>query len=230
MKKKKYKYSGWELKFFDNSFNFRNYQFSLFKDFIDGHIAEVGPGNGGNLNFYINKPKKIDLFEPSKKIYTKLKRNFRKHKKIKFKNKVFKSKKKYNAILYLDVLEHIKDDKAEILNALKSIKKSGYLIINVPAFQHLYSNFDRDVGHYRRYSKADFIRIIKKVKFQNVNFVYYDSIGYFLSLLSKIFIKNYNNNFKAKIKLWNSLIWISKIIDRITFNSFGKSLFIFIKK
>ena len=38
MKKKnktKIYYPGWELKFFDNSKNFRNYQFQLFKNFID---------------------------------------------------------------------------------------------------------------------------------------------------------------------------------------------------
>ena len=45
---------------------------------------------------------------------------------------------KYNAILYLDVLEHIRKDKEEILKSLKSIKKNGYLIINVPAYSHLY--------------------------------------------------------------------------------------------
>ena len=38
-------------------------------------------------------------------------------------NKKFVTKKKYNTILYLDVLEHIKEDKSEVIKALASTKK-----------------------------------------------------------------------------------------------------------
>jgi hypothetical protein len=229
-KKKFNEYDGWELKHFDKSYNFRNYQFKLFNKYIKGSIAEIGPGRGGNLIYYLDKANKIDLYEPSKEIYFQLRNRFRKYKKINFYNKVFKSKKKYDSILYMDVLEHIKYDRSEIINALNSVKKNGYLIINVPAFSHLYSEFDEDVGHYRRYSKSDFKKILKKVKFQKTSYVYYDSVGYFLSLLSKIFLTNYNSNFDKKIKFWNSLMWLSIILDKIFINSFGKSLFVFIKK
>ena len=223
-------YPGWELKFFDNSKNFRLYQFQLIKKYLSGHVAEVGPGNGSNLNYYINKPKKIDLYEPSNKHYLNLKKVFKKNKKIKFYNKIFDGKKKYDTILYLDVIEHIKDDKKEILKALKLLKKEGNLILNLPAFSHLYSQFDKDVGHYRRYSKKDFKKIMDNIPVKEINFIYYDSLGYFLSLLSKAFISNYKKNFERKIKFWNSLIWISKILDLIIFRLFGKSLLVIIKK
>ena len=223
-------YPGWELEFFDNSKNFRLYQLQLIKKYLIGHIAEVGPGNGGNLYHYINTPKKIDLYEPSNKHYLKLKKNFKKTKKISFYNKVFSGNKKYDSILYLDVIEHIKDDKKEILKALKLLKKRGHLILNVPAFSHLYSNFDRDVGHYRRYSKNDFKKIMNNIPFKKIDFIYYDSVGYLLSLLSKIFVSNYKKNFEKKIKFWNSLIWISKIFDLIILRSFGKSLLVIIRK
>ena len=115
----KINYPGWELKFFDKSYNFRKYQFDLIKKYLEGHVAEVGPGNGGNLVGYIKNPKKIDLYEPSKKLFINLKKKFKKHKKIKFFNSTFNRIKKYDAILYLDVLEHINKDKAEVAKALK---------------------------------------------------------------------------------------------------------------
>ena len=80
MPKKDYK--GWELEF-------RFYQLKLIKKYLSGHLAEVGPGNGANLNYYIDRPIKIDLFEPSKKHYLNLKKNFKKHNKIKFYNKLY---------------------------------------------------------------------------------------------------------------------------------------------
>ena len=77
MNKKKNQYNGWELKFFDKSKNFRNYQMSLIKKYLGDHIAEIGPGNGTNLSYYYDYPKKIDLYEPTKKLYLNLKKKFK---------------------------------------------------------------------------------------------------------------------------------------------------------
>ena len=203
-------YDGWELKFFDNSKNFRNYQLKLIKNYIKGYIAEVGPGNGMNANSYIKYPKKIDLYEPTKKLYQGLKKTFKKNNKISnYNKKIFLQKEK-------DVLEHIKNDKKEILRAFKSIKKNGYLVINVPAFSHLYSKFDKDVGHHKRYEKEDMRIIFKNLKYQKLDLRYYDSIGYILSLLSKLTLSDYKQKFEQKIKIWDSLIPLSKIIDLLS--------------
>ena len=58
---------------------------------------------------------------------------------------------------------------------------------------------------------------------------YFDSIGFFFSLLSKI-IGNPKSNFGTKIKIWNFFVPISKILDKILFHSFGKSLICVIEK
>ena len=231
MNKKRDQYNGWELKFFDKSKNFRNYQMGLIKKYLGEHIAEIGPGNGTNLSYYYNYPKKIDLYEPTKKLFLTLKKRFKNIKKVNFFNKKLTLKNQYyNSILYLDVLEHIEDDEKEVIKAYKSLKKNGLLIINVPAFSHLYSQFDKDVGHYKRYQKKDILLIINKYKLKKIELKYYDAIGYILSLLSKIFSFNYKKNFEKKIRFWDSLIPFSKILDFLILNSFGKSLLVIIKK
>ena len=231
MNKKKINYDGWELKFFDKSKNFRNYQLQLIKKFIKGYVAEVGPGNGMNASSYIKYPKKIDLYEPTRKLYLQLKKSFKKNNKVSTYNKKFiTQKEKYDSVLYLDVLEHIKDDKNEIIKAIKSIKKGGYLIINVPAYSHLYSKFDNDVGHHKRYEKKDIRIIIKGLEFKKVDLTYYDSIGYMLSLLSKLTSSDYKKRFEQKIKVWDFLIPLSKKIDYLISNLFGKSLLVILKK
>ena len=231
MNKKKINYDGWELKFFDKSKNFRNYQLQLIKKFIKGYVAEVGPGNGMNASSYIKYPKKIDLYEPTRKLYLQLKKSFKKNNKVSTYNKKFiTQKEKYDSVLYLDVLEHIKDDKNEIIKAIKSIKKGGYLIINVPAYSHLYSKFDNDVGHHKRYEKKDIRIILKGLEFKKVDLTYYDSIGYMLSLLSKLTSSDYKKRFEQKIKVWDFLIPLSKKIDYLINNLFGKSLLVILKK
>lgn len=231
MKKKIVNYPGWELKYFDKAQNFRNYQQHLIKKYINGTVAEVGPGNGINAKMYKKYCDKLHLFEPTKKLSIHLKKKFESEVKIKVFNKRFKtSKSYYNSIIYLDVIEHIKDHKLEIINAYDSLKKNGHLIINVPAFQFLYSQFDKDVDHIKRFKKNDFEKILKKKKVENLNMFYYDSIGFCLSLVSRIFTKDYKSNFGLKIKFWNKLIILSKILDIVLLYSVGKSLAVIVKK
>ena len=225
------KYDGWELIAFDKASNFREYQLQLISKFITGDAAEIGPGRGSVVNNYIKKIESLELYEPSSNLYYLLKKRYKFNKKIKVINNTFKkNKKKFNTIIYFDVLEHIQDDKDEINIALNNLKKNGYLIINVPAFNQLYSEFDKEVGHFKRYQKKDFKNILDKKKYQKIEMKYYDSIGFILALLSRIFRLNFRKNFKDKIFFWNSLIPLSKIFDKLTFNLFGKSLMIVIKK
>ncbi|GAB3285274.1 class I SAM-dependent methyltransferase [Parasphingorhabdus pacifica] len=57
-----------------------------------------------------------------------------------------------DTVLAINVLEHIEDD----VDALRSMSKltgsGGTIIMWVPAYQQLYGDFDRKVGHYRRYT------------------------------------------------------------------------------
>ncbi len=232
IKKKTKVYNGWELRFFDKAYIFRNYQFSFLKNDIIGDVCEVGPGHGVICDKYKYTSKNISLFEQSKKISQILKKKYKKDKKIKVFNKYFNvTGKKYDTILYLDVLEHIKYPKKELRKIIMSLKKGGKLILTVPAYQHLYSQFDVDVGHYKRYTKKTFLNEIEGLKFSNFKFYYIDSIGYFLSLASKLLIKkNYKLNFDKKIKIWNFLIYFSKIVDFLTMYSFGKSLIVIVQK
>lgn len=231
MKIKKSYYEGWELKLFDNSNHFRKYQFDLIKNKINGYLAEVGPGNGKNIYSYFSKCKTIDLFEPSYNLFNILKKRFSKNKRINLKNKEFLGKNnKYDCILYMDVMEHIKNDKKEIKKAYRSLKKDGRLIINVPAFQHLYSKFDKDVGHFRRYNKNQILSLCKNLKKNSIDMKYYDSIGYILLFISRLIVSDYKKDFEKKIKFWNSLIFFSRIIDFFTMHFFGKSLMIIITK
>lgn len=64
-------------------------------------------------------------------------------------------KEKYDAILLFDVLEHIEITPPFIESLLFHLKKDGFLFINVPALQTLYSKYDEVAGHFRRYNTND---------------------------------------------------------------------------
>ena len=222
-------YDGFELEHFDSASNFRKYQISLVKNFIKGKFLEVGAGKGGLIPFYKKLANDITIIEPEKKLFNILKKKYL-NKKIKIEKKKIKDiKKKYDTIIYYDVLEHIKNDLKEIKNASKKLNKNGHLIFSVPAYQAFYSSFDKSVGHYKRYNKQDFLKLEKKTNLKIEKLAYYDSMGFLFLVLNKIFSLK-QTNLKNKIYLWNLLMPISKFIDFLTFNKFGKSLLCVFKK
>ena len=222
-------YDGFELDHFDSALNFRKYQILLIKKFIKGKFLEVGAGKGGLLPFYKNLIKNITIIEPEKKLFKILKKKYS-NKKISIKNQTINNiKKKYDTIIYYDVLEHIKNDLNEVKLASKKLNKNGYLIFSVPAYQTFYSSFDKSVGHFKRYNKKDFIILGKKTDLKIEKLAYYDSMGFLFLVLNKFFSLK-QTNLENKVYLWNLLMPISKLIDFLTFNKFGKSLLCVFKK
>ena len=223
--------SSWELKFFDAAKNWRKYQFKIISKYIQRNVLEVGPGTGNNLKYYKNKASTITLLEINKKLARSLKKKFYKNKKIKILNSNIHSiKKKFDTIMYMDVLEHIKTDKKEIKKAINLLNPGGYLIIFVPAFQVLYSNFDRDIGHVRRYRKFFFFNLAKKYKIKLIELKYFDSIGFIFAIINRLVGTNNQNNVGLGVKIWNNFIFLSKFFDSILKNMFGKSLLCILKK
>ncbi len=55
------------------------------------------------------------------------------------------------AVVLLDVIEHIADPVAALRNAHQTLTGGGVAIVTVPAYEWLYGEWDRALGHFRRY-------------------------------------------------------------------------------
>ena len=96
---------------------------------------------------------------------------------------------------------------------------------------YLDTDYDKKIGHFRRYNKNDFKNLLRICKIKYFDLRYFDFIGFCLIYLSNHLVKNNLNNFSLKIKLWNFLIPISRILDFFLMKYFfGKSLLVKIKK
>ncbi len=62
----------------------------------------------------------------------------------------------------LNVLEHIKDDAGALRAMASVITPGGVIVLLVPAFQALYGSIDKNLGHYRRYSRRSVIRLAER--------------------------------------------------------------------
>ena len=60
----------------------------------------------------------------------------------------------HSAIVALNVLEHIEDDRRALRNAASLVRPGGRVVVLVPAFPFAAGNFDHALGHHRRYTKS----------------------------------------------------------------------------
>jgi SAM-dependent methyltransferase len=209
-----------------------NYCVFFFKKYLSGNVLEVGAGNGDfSDKFITTKINSLTMTELDDYNFSYLKEKYKKFKKIKVvKKNIFNIKKKFDAILYLHVLEHIKNDNKELKKASELLKKNGYLIILVPAHQKLFGNLDSSVGHYRRYNKEFFsgknFKDLKKIRFKFLDFV-----GFFLYYLNNFFFKKENTPSKYKILIWDKIFTpLTIVLDYIINYSQGKCILAVFKK
>ncbi len=70
-----------------------------------------------------------------------------------------------NAIILLNVLEHIEDDATTLKQIYRILKPNGVLILEVPAGPHLYDAHDRVCKHFRRYKLSKLCQLITQQGF-----------------------------------------------------------------
>lgn len=73
-----------------------------------------------------------------------------------------------DAVLMLDVLEHVRDDRLLLTQALALLPAGGRMVLTVPADERLWSGHDVVLGHYRRYSRAGFAALWRELQVETL--------------------------------------------------------------
>jgi SAM-dependent methyltransferase len=73
-----------------------------------------------------------------------------------------------DAVIMLNVLEHIADDGAALRQVHRILKPGGIVVIEVPAGPHLFDDYDRALKHFRRYRMADLVATLERSGFRVV--------------------------------------------------------------
>lgn len=141
---------------------------------------------------------------------------------------------KYDAIYTSNVLEHILDDTKTLRELYASLKPGGVMCIYVPAHPLLYATMDKEIGHVRRYTKNELKDKVVSSGFQVLTLYYDDVLGFFASLVVKLF--GYKNNIglgsRKSLSFYDKFIYpVSKILDLLGFRFIlGKNLILIARK
>ena len=120
----------------------------------------------------------------------------------------------FDLLFLFDVLEHI-DDESGFLQSVKfHLAQNGTLLINVPALQSLYSDYDRAAGHVRRYSVKELARVAERNGFKARALTYWGLPFLPLLLLRKMMSLERSNGragFDARGSAINGILsWLAR--------------------
>ncbi len=222
-------YQGNELGLFASAKNWKSYYAKLLRLDIKGRVLEVGAGIGRTMPALWNSSVRSWLcLEPDPALARELDIRIKEFKHDGVSSKVgtiddLAPDQLFDCILYIDVLEHIRDDRAELERASAHLCDSGRLIVLSPAFQWLYSPFDRALGHERRYTARTLAKVFPRDLVKDRVF-YADSVGALLSASNRVLLRESLPTLRQVLFWDRAVVPMSRVIDPITRKWFGRSV------
>lgn len=218
-------YIGSELELFAAATRWKSYFARSLGEWISGDVLEVGAGMGSNTRF-LHRPRMRSwcCLEPDEALAAKARDAVSALGcSVRVGTTMSEAPGRYDTVLYIDVLEHIEDDRAELERAVSLLRPGGHVIVLAPAHQALYSEFDRAVGHFRRYD-ASSLTAAGAPGSTLVRVFYLDSVGMLASLANRTLLKSAQPS-PAQIGTWDRiLVPMSRLLDPCLGRRLGKSV------
>lgn len=176
-------YPGDELSSLADMPNYNDWIFSHFRSHLGGRAVEFGAGLGTVSISLASAVDSLDLVEPSPRFVRILKDRFAALPNVTVIGSTFEAAVAQmpdgsrDAAVMVNVLEHIEDDAAALRSLFRILAPGGRLLLFVPALPALYSEFDRRVGHFRRYRLKVLRDAVAANGFEIVVGRYFDSAG-----------------------------------------------------
>ena len=221
-----FQYMGSELEIFAHARHWKSYVQSQLRPYLVGDVLEVGAGIGGTTQALHNgTERRWVCLEPDPEFAKKISSlsHLRNCEVLVGMLPDLDSREKFDAILYIDVLEHIKEDAAELALAAQHLKPNGVIVVLAPAFPWLYTRFDAAIGHFRRYTRNS-LRAVAPQGLREEKCIYLDAFGVLASAGNLLFLHAANAS-PGQMRFWdNCLVPISRVMDRALGFSLGRSV------
>lgn len=181
-------YVGKDLEAMSFAVNYHRWILSIFAPYLGTRVVEVGAGTGSFSELLLERrPQSLSLVEPSPSMFNLLGQRVQEHSAsldLKLYNETFDrvagqilSRQQPDSIVYVNVLEHTADDENEIRVISQTLGPGGRAFIFVPALSWLYGGFDREIHHYRRYSRGELENKCRAAGFRILVSRYFDLFG-----------------------------------------------------
>ncbi len=141
--------------------NYADWIYSLCEQHLGTEVLEVGAGHG-SLTRRLMADRFVTALDMSKGCVDVLEEQLGHRPNVEVVHgdaMTFVRGEHYDSAVVVNVLEHIPDDLGALRSIASSLRPGGRLLVFAPAFDGLYSEFDRRIGHLRRYRRAQLVEL-----------------------------------------------------------------------
>jgi 2-polyprenyl-3-methyl-5-hydroxy-6-metoxy-1,4-benzoquinol methylase len=210
--------------------NYNGWIYGNISPFLGNSILEIGCGTGNITDYFIKPGRKITGMDISDEFVSIAKEKYRGNADI----SIIKGDAlnpacslapgSFDTVVLLNVLEHIKDDSAALACIYNMLLPGGRAVILVPAMKFAFGGLDKELGHFKRYEKADMAGLFKAAGLKTEKLFYMNmpgALGWAINsrILGKRFIPEGQAGFVNKV-----LVPIIRPLEKIVPPLFGQSL------
>lgn len=164
----------------DGAENYADWIHSLLAPHLGSRVLEVGAGHG-LLTGRIAEAAEVTATDLSPRCAAVLRERFAGHPRVRVVeggvDTALDVGEGYDSAVLVNVLEHVFDDDAMLATLARKVRPGGAVLLWVPAFEALYSEFDREIGHWRRYRRRDIVAKSRRAGLEPMEVRYVNSVG-----------------------------------------------------
>jgi glycosyltransferase involved in cell wall biosynthesis len=120
---------------------------------------------------------------------------------------------RFDTVVCLNVLEHVAPEDRALANLHRALAPGGRAILLVPQGPRLYGSLDRVLGHCRRYTRRELVEGCERAGFEVDRVMSFNRVGWLPWLVNGRIMRRRNFG-KLQLKLYDSLIWLWRRVDR----------------
>ncbi len=200
---------------------FNEWMYESVKPWLGARVAELGVGRG-NLSKHIRRHEHVLLTDYRIDYLTELQSKWSEQRHLKIGKLDMTAREDYeqlrefapDSVVFLNVLEHIEDDRAVLRSLMETVPAGCRVVVLVPFNMKLYSEFDRALGHFRRYAKGELDDKMREAGFEVEKQFYFNKFGIFAW-----YAANTLGGQKAlkpwQLKLYGMLTPVFRVLDAI---------------
>lgn len=134
--------------------NYRAWHCALAEPHLGDDPLEIGAGNGDHAEEWRAGGRRITVAEPDPGRFAQLRARFADDPQVEVTQLGLPADvdASHSSVVFFNVLEHIADDVAALASCRRLVRPGGKVVVLVPAFPIGMSDFDREIGHHRRYT------------------------------------------------------------------------------
>ncbi len=120
----------------------------------------------------------------------------------------------FDTVVCLNVVEHVNNDEMALQNIRRALVPGGRACILVPQIPAIYGTLDKVLGHFRRYTRAELTEKLTRAGFEVEHAFSFNRPAVPAWWLNGRIFRATNFG-RIQLKMYDSLVWLFRIIDRM---------------